>query len=166
MPEEEEKNGEMQEESSMSIEDKVEMIQAEIDELKVLMSDLVEAIKAGADATRGLNEAVQKMIEKIDKPEEANEKQELHDKPREEAKPAENAEDASDLEKPNTATAKQPEYMVKADVKKTINTPRPVMDVGKVDHESDVREFVKSVIEGKVNFGDVGDFVRKRIVRG
>lgn len=157
--------------------DKIEDVLAKLDEVRSLLIELADAIKASADATKGLHEVVTKMVEKVEKeietPEEANKDVEAERKKNpDEPEPAESAEEVMEIVEPERVQ-RRPEYEtegVAAEVgkeirKKSAVTPRPIAEINEPSADGEMREFIKTVLSGKMSIGEINEVLKEKIIR-
>lgn len=148
------------------ITDKLEEVLAKLGELRELIVSLSDAIRAGADATKGLHEVLTKIAKEIEKPEEANieAEQERKKKPNEPEVSESAVEDASEIAEPERVQ-RQPEYEVGKEIRKrrVAVTPRPEAERTAPTNDDETREFIKSVLMGRRAVGEINEFVKKRM---
>lgn len=147
--------------------DKIEEMMMKLDELREMLTELAEAVRASADATKGLNEVVQKMLlnKEIETPEEANEAAQRDRMKPGEPKPAESAEEeAEEIVEPERVQ-RQPDYELEGEpvekevkeIRKKAVTPRPEVEVKHPEDEGGFNEILKGVLTGKMTIGEINE---------
>lgn len=169
--EEEEEEGIIEETSANAddITNKLEEVLAKLGELRELIVSLSDAIRAGADATKGLHEVLTKIAKEIEKPEQVNAEaeQERKEKPKEPEVSESAVENANEIADPDRVQ-RQPEYEVGKEIRKrrVAVTPRPGIERTIPNADDDVREFLKSVLAGKKTVGEVNEYIKNKLFRG
>lgn len=165
---EEEEEGIIEETSAKSddMASKLEEVLAKLGELRELIVSLSDAIRAGADATKGLHEVLTKIAKEIEKPEQVNAEaeQERKEKPKEPEVSESAVENANEIADPDRVQ-RQPEYEVGKEIRKrrVAVTPRPEAERTAPTNDDETREFIKSVLMGRRAVGEINEFVRKRM---
>lgn len=155
--------------------DKIEDVLAKLDEVRSLLIELAEAVRASADATKGLNEVVQKMLlnKEIETPEEANEAAQRDRMKPGEPKPAESAEEeAEEIVEPERVQ-RQPDYELEGEpvekevkeIRKKAVTPRPEVEVKHPEDEGGFNEILKGVLTGKMTIGEINEKLKEIMLK-
>jgi len=155
--------------------DKIEEMMMKLDELREMLTELAEAVRASADATKGLNEVVQKMLlnKEIETPEEANEAAQRDRMKPGEPKPAESAEEeAEEIDEPERVQ-RQPDYELEGEpVEKEVKeimmkavTPRPEVEVKHPEDEGEFNEILKGVLTGKMTIGEINEKLKEIMLK-
>lgn len=155
--------------------DKIEEMMMKLDELREMLTELAEAVRASADATKGLNEVVQKMLlnKEIETPEEANVAAQRDRMKPGEPKPAESAEEeAEEIVEPERVQ-RQPDYELEGEpvekevkeIRKKAVTPRPEVEVKHPEDEGGFNEILKGVLTGKMTIGEINEKLKEIMLK-